>query len=80
MQRAETNATIASMFELYFDYPPNCGPAQEQIEKAMDDFMAWLMSEPVTQGTEIPFMQELTAFAAIHGAATESVTRALPKA
>ena len=33
---------------------------------AMDEFMGWLQSDKITKGSEIPFIEEATAFAAVY--------------
>lgn len=33
---------------------------------AMDEFMEWLQSDSITQGTDIPFYEEAVAYAAVY--------------
>lgn len=40
-----------------------CGIDRKEV---MDVFMHWLQSEPITHGTEIPFVGEATAYAAVY--------------
>jgi len=45
--------------------PPDIRSGIDRKE-AMDQFMVWLQSDKTTRGTEIPFVEEAIAFAAVY--------------